>query len=47
METINKKVLQPFKTLASELEKRGQMSGIISELTSLIIKNIKEIKENG
>tara|TARA_R110000824_G_scaffold182666_5_gene363691 strand:- start:2504 stop:2653 length:150 start_codon:yes stop_codon:yes gene_type:complete len=47
METINKKVLQPFKILANELDKRGQMNGIISELTALIIKNLKEIEKNG
>ena len=35
---------QRFRTLASELEKRGQMNGIIAELTSVILKEIK--KEN-
>ena len=36
----------PFKVLARELEKSGQMKGIVAELTSLILKNLKEIKEN-
>ena len=37
---------QRFRTLASELEKRGQMSGIIAELTSVILQEIKKEKEN-
>ena len=35
---------QRFRTLASELEKRGQMNGIVAELTSAILKEIR--KEN-
>ena len=34
-----------FRILASELEKKGQMKGIVAELTSTILKNIKEEKE--
>tara|TARA_R110002020_G_scaffold52778_2_gene148117 strand:+ start:1022 stop:1165 length:144 start_codon:yes stop_codon:yes gene_type:complete len=33
-----------FRTLAKELEKRGQMNGIVAELTSDILKEIQ--KEN-
>ena len=41
-----KVIEQRFKTLASELEKRGQMNGIVAELTSVILKEIKKQKEN-
>ena len=34
-----------FRILASELEKRGQMNGIIAELTSVILKDIKELEK--
>ena len=37
---------QRFRTLANELEKRGQMNGIVAELTSVILKEIKKEKEN-
>ena len=37
---------QRFRTLASELEKRGQMNGIVAELTSVILNDIKKEKEN-
>lgn len=40
------KVEKHFKVLARELEKQGAMKGIIAELTSSILKEIKEIKEN-
>ena len=36
---------QRFRTLASELEKRGQMNGIIAELTSVILQEIKKQNE--
>ena len=36
---------QRFRTLASELEKRGQMNGIIAELTSVILQEIKNQNE--
>ena len=42
MEVIEKH----FRTLANELEKRGQMNGIVAELTSVILKEIKKEKEN-
>ena len=42
MEVIEKR----FSTLANELEKRGQMNGVIAELTSVILKEIKEKKQN-
>ena len=38
---------QRFRTLASELEKRGQMNGIIAELTSVILKEIKNTLNRG
>ena len=41
MEVIEKH----FRTLASELEKKGQMKGIVAELTSVILKDFKEIEE--
>ena len=37
---------QRFRTLASELEKRGQMNGVIAELTGVILKEIRNQKEN-
>ena len=37
---------QRFRTLASELEKRGQMTGIIAELTGTILKEIRNEKDN-
>lgn len=37
---------QRFRTLANELEKKGYMNGIIAELTSVILKEIKKEKEN-
>jgi hypothetical protein len=46
MDVVSEKVEKPFKVLAKELEKSGQMKGIVAELTSLILSNIKEIKEN-
>ena len=41
MEVIEKH----FRTLANELEKRGQMNGTVAELTSVILKDIKEFSE--
>ena len=37
---------QRFRTLASELEKRGQMNGIIAELSGTILKEIRNQKDN-
>tara|TARA_R110000824_G_scaffold390613_1_gene587141 strand:+ start:631 stop:792 length:162 start_codon:yes stop_codon:yes gene_type:complete len=42
----NESIEKLFKVLAEELEKRGQMQGIVVELTSKILQNLKEIKEN-
>ena len=42
MEVIEKH----FRTLANELEKRGQMKGIVAELTSIILKDIKELEKD-
>ena len=42
MEVIEKH----FRTLANELEKRGQMNGIVAELTSIILKDIKELEKD-
>ena len=36
---------QRFRTLASELEKRGQMNGIVAELASAILQEIKKQNE--
>ena len=36
---------QRFRTLANELEKRGQMDGIVAELTSVILQEIKKQNE--
>ena len=41
MEVIEKH----FRTLASELEKKGQMKGIVAELTSVILKNLKDVND--
>ena len=41
MEVIEKH----FRTLASELEKKGQMKGIVAELTAVILKDIEELKK--
>ena len=40
-------VERKFRVLASELEKGGSMKGVIVELTAVILKELKEIKENG
>lgn len=40
------KIEKNFKVLARELEKKGQMKGIVVELTSIILQNLKELKEN-
>ena len=42
MEVIEKH----FRTLDSELEKKGQMKGIVAELTSIILKDIKELEKD-
>ena len=42
MEVIEKH----FRTLASEIEKKGQMKGIVAELTSIILKDIKELEKD-
>ena len=42
MEVIEKH----FRTIASELEKKGQMKGIVAELTSIILKDIKELEKD-
>ena len=41
MEVIEKH----FRILVGELEKKGQMKGVIVELTSTILKKIKEVNE--
>ena len=41
MEVLEKR----FRTLAKELEKRGQMNGIVAELTSGILKVLKKQNE--
>jgi len=40
------KVEKYFKVLARELEKQGSMKGVVVELTSSILKELKELKEN-
>ncbi len=44
MEDKEKKLINPLRALASELEKRGQMKGIVNELVNTLIKNVKDIK---
>ena len=39
MEVLEKR----FRTLAKELEKRGQMNGIVAELTSGILKELNPL----
>ncbi len=41
-ETLKQKVEQPIKALAKELEGRGQMTGIVAEIISNVLKNIRE-----
>ena len=45
MADLEKKIEKPLRVLASELEKKGQMKGIIAEITSVLLKNIKEIQD--
>ena len=48
MEVIEiKKIEAPLKTLAKELEIRGQMNGLVGEIIPHLLKNINKIKSNG
>tara|TARA_R110002074_G_scaffold264574_1_gene436707 strand:- start:383 stop:562 length:180 start_codon:yes stop_codon:yes gene_type:complete len=42
-ETLKRKIENPVRALAKELEGRGQMTGIISELVNAILTNVKEL----
>ena len=40
------KIEKYFRVLTRELEKKGEMKGVIVELTTKILKNLKDLKEN-
>jgi|TARA_B100001094_G_C18148719_1_gene782369 hypothetical protein len=42
-ETLKRKIENPVRALAKELEGRGQMTGIVSELVNAILTNVKEL----
>ena len=39
---LKRKIENPVRALAKELEGRGQMNGIIAEIVSNLLKNVKE-----
>ena len=41
----SKNVESPIKTLAGELDKRGQFNGAISDIITHVLKNINEISK--
>ena len=45
-ETLKRKIENPVRALAKELEGRGQMTGIISELVNAILTNVKELSRD-
>jgi|TARA_R100000353_G_C6491212_1_gene191768 hypothetical protein len=42
-ELLKRKIENPVRALAKELEGRGQMEGIIAELVRAILTNVKEL----
>jgi len=42
---LKRKIENPVRALAKELEGRGQMNGIIAEIVSNLLKNVKELGE--
>ncbi len=44
-ELLKRKIENPVRALAKELEGRGQMKGIVAEIVSNLLKNVKELGE--
>lgn len=42
---LKRKIENPVRALAKELEGRGQMEGIVAEIISNLLKNVKELGE--
>ena len=42
-ELLKRKIENPVRALAKELEGRGQMEGIIAELVRVLLSNVKEL----
>ena len=42
---LKRKIENPVRALAKELEGRGQMNGIVAEIVSNLLKNVKELGE--
>jgi len=42
-ELLKRKIENPVRALAKELEGRGQMEGIIAELVRVLLANVKEL----
>jgi len=40
---LKRKIENPVRALAKELEGRGQMEGIIAELVRVLLSNVKEL----
>lgn len=40
---IKRKIENPVRALAKELEGRGQMDGIVAELVRALLNNVKEL----
>jgi len=40
---LKRKIENPVRALAKELEGRGQMEGIIAELVRVLLANVKEL----
>ena len=44
-ELLKRKIENPVRALAKELEGRGQMEGIVAEIIGILLKNVKELGE--
>tara|TARA_R110000744_G_scaffold66913_1_gene136698 strand:- start:189 stop:329 length:141 start_codon:yes stop_codon:yes gene_type:complete len=42
--TLIKKIEQPIRALAKELENREQMNGLVAEIIANVLKNIRDDK---
>ena len=42
---LKRKIENPVRALAKELEGRGQMEGIVAEIIGNLLKNVKELGE--
>ena len=42
-ELLKRKIENPVRALAKELEGRGQMEGIVAELVRVLLANVKEL----